>query len=131
MATTNSQFTSFLKVLFPFTLVLATIHYLIATYLLSQFSFYYGIFAMYAFYLVATVLVYLAVSYVYKTSKDRAGMAFIALGFFKMMAAVLFLWPIISNKEKSALPDVIAFFIPYFLYLIVETSFTIKILNSK
>ncbi|XLS29321.1 hypothetical protein ACJD0Z_00535 [Flavobacteriaceae bacterium M23B6Z8] len=131
MEASNSQFINFLKALIPFTLALALAHYLVTTYLLPQFSFHYGIVAMYTFYVVATILVYLAVAYVYKTSKDRAGMAFMALGFFKMMAAVLFLWPVIANKEKSALPDVIAFFIPYFLYLIVETSFTIKILKSK
>jgi hypothetical protein len=48
----------------------------------------------------------------------------------KMMAAVLFLIPQLQSDIKNQIPDVAAFFIPYFLYLFFETIFAIRLINK-
>jgi hypothetical protein len=68
--------------------------------------------------------------FVNKTFSDKTGFAFIACGVLKMMGAIVFLLPLIQNKEINAINDVLAFFIPYFLFLFLETSYIVKILNK-
>jgi uncharacterized Tic20 family protein len=50
---------------------------------------------------------------------------------FKMLAAVLFLLPMLLNNENSPFINLLSFFLPYFLYLIFETFFAVKLINSK
>jgi hypothetical protein len=47
-----------------------------------------------------------------------------------MMAAILFLIPLIKAHVKSPIVDISAFFIPYFLFLLFETYFTIRLINK-
>ena len=50
---------------------------------------------------------------------------------FKMMAAIVFLIPLIQSDLESQIPDVSAFFIPYFLYLFFETLFAVRLLSKQ
>jgi hypothetical protein len=47
-----------------------------------------------------------------------------------MLAAILFLIPLIRLDKEQKLPDIIAFFIPYFAFLFFELTFSIKLLNG-
>lgn len=121
----------FLIVLIPFTLILFVIqNYVIGSFSETQ-TFFLSTWSIYTFHFCATLLIYLFVLFVQKTFPDKTGFAFMACGLLKMMAAIVFLLPIILNKEQMALNDVIAFFVPYFLFLALETVFALKILNNN
>ncbi len=122
---------SFLLVLIPFTLILFGIQYFAVAHLKQTTTFFYSTWSIYIFHFFATLLIYLFIVFVKKTFSDKTGFAFMACGLLKMMASIIFLLPLILNKEQSALNDVIAFFIPYFLYLLLETVYTVKMLNNK
>jgi len=68
---------------------------------------------------------------VHKTFSDKTGFAFMACSLLKMMAAVLFLLPVMLNDTPNPLQDIVAFFIPYFLFLIFETIYAVKLINTK
>lgn len=120
----------FLFVLVPFTLVFFSLHYFIGDLIGATKDLYYETWKVYVFNFLATFSVYLFVVFVNKTFSDKTGFAFMACGLLKMMGAIIFLLPLIQNKELDAVNDVIAFFIPYFLFLFLETIYVVKILNK-
>lgn len=127
----NKKLKSFLIVLIAFTIILFSAQYLVVNQLKQTTIFFYNTSSIYLFHFFATLLIYLFIVFVQKTFSDKAGFAFMACSLLKMMASIVFLLPLILNKETPALNDVIAFFIPYFLYLLLETIFIVKMLNDK
>ena len=121
----------FLIVLIPFTLLFFGIQYYVVEQLKETTVFLNSTWSVYTFHFFATLLIYIFVIFVHKTFSDKTGFAFMACSLLKMMAAIVFLLPLIQDKEHSVLSDVIAFFIPYFLFLIIETVFVLKILNKE
>jgi len=69
--------------------------------------------------------------FVNKTFADKTGFAFMGFSLIKMMAAIVFLIPLLQSDHKSQVPDVSAFFIPYFLFLFFETLFAIRLINNQ
>jgi hypothetical protein len=51
-------------------------------------------------------------------------------GVLKMMACVIFLIPMIQSDIVNRVPDVGAFFIPYFLFLLFETMVAVRLINK-
>jgi hypothetical protein len=49
----------------------------------------------------------------------------------KMMAAIVFLIPILINNSVNALINIISFFIPYFLFLVFETYYAVKLIKRN
>ena len=62
---------------------------------------------------------------------DKVGYAFVACSLLKMVFSVVFLIPVITSPQHSKIPDILAFFIPYFIYLGLDTYFTLRLLNQK
>ena len=56
---------------------------------------------------------------------------FVILSILKMGAVVIFLLPLFLDKSVDPKPTVFSFFIPYFIFLMVETRYALKILNTK
>ena len=52
------------------------------------------------------------------------------MGVLKMMACVVFLIPMIQSETADRIPDVGAFFIPYFMFLLFETIFAVRLINK-
>lgn len=127
----NKKLKSFLLVLIAFTLILFSIQYFVIEHLKQTKTFFYSASSIYIFHFFATLLISLFIVFVQKTFPDKTGFAFMACSLLKMMAAIIFLLPLIHSEETNALNDVIAFFIPYFLYLAFETTFSVKMLNNK
>lgn len=126
-----SAFVSFLKKLFLFAVVLLLINYAIL-YLIGDFSAtYYSPLSIHGFLFTVTALIYILLLYINKNFSDYTGYTFMGSSLFKMLLAVLFLLPVLLNKEISPMADLAAFFIPYFLYLIFETVFAVSLLNSE
>lgn len=122
---------TFLIVLLPFTLFFFGIQHFAVEQLKETNVFFYNTWSIYTFHFFATLLIYIFILFVHKTSSDKIGFAFMACSLLKMIAAIVFLLPLILDREKSALNDVLSFFIPYFLFLLVETVFIIKNLNKE
>ena len=120
---------AFLKRLLPFTLLLWLIQFLLQRYVLEM-EFYYSSFSIYLFHFLATFLIYLSLVFVYRNFQENTGFAFMGLSLFKMVAAVIFLLPLILSEVNAVFANILAFFIPYFLYLIFETFYAVKLINK-
>jgi hypothetical protein len=126
----QARLLSFLKTFIPFSLVLFLIQFLLVNYLL-EIEFYYSTLAVYGFHVTATFLIYLFLVFVNESYHDKTGFAFMACSLLKMLAAVLFLLPMMLADVANPFQDLLAFFIPYFLYLIFETIYAVKLINTK
>ena len=125
------QFYKFLKLLIPFSVVLFFIQYYTIETFFKNISFFYSTWSIYVFHVVITLFSYGFLLFVNKTFADKTGFAFMGFSLFKMMAAIIFLIPLIQSDLKSQIPDVSAFFIPYFLYLFFETLFAVRLLSKQ
>lgn len=121
----------FLLRFIPFTIILFSIQYFLTIGFFYNTEFYYSVLAIYVFHFLATFIIYLILVYLNQNFKDKTGFAFMGGSLFKMMAAVLFLLPVMLNATANPLENILAFFIPYFLYLIFETFYAVKLINSK
>jgi hypothetical protein len=124
------KFYSFLKYIIPFSVILFFVQNYIVTTAFEDILFFYSTWSIYLFHFVITLLSYLFLIFVNKTFPDKTGFAFMGISLIKMMAAVIFLIPLLQSDLKNQIPDVGAFFIPYFLYLLFETFFAISLINK-
>ncbi|WP_159022060.1 DUF6168 family protein [Formosa sp. L2A11] len=122
---------SFLMVLVPLTIVLCVLQTFLVQKLESSHVFYLSTWSIYVFHFVATVIVYTSVIYVNSVFLDKTGFAFMTCGVLKMFATIVFLLPLILNSKETPQGDVIGFFVPYFIYLLIETVFVVKLLVNK
>ena len=121
---------SFLKLFIPFSILLLAIQFTLVNYAM-ELELYYNTISIYAFHVIGTFLIYLFLVYVHKTFSDKTGFAFMGCSLLKMLAAVLFLVPVMLSDRAEPLYDIFAFFIPYFLFLIFETIYAVKLINTK
>ncbi|MBE7641481.1 MULTISPECIES: hypothetical protein [Salegentibacter] len=120
---------AFLKRLLPFTLFLWLIQFLLQQYVL-ELDFYYSSFSIYLFHFVATFLIYSILVFVYRNFTENTGFAFMGLSLLKMVMAVIFLLPLVLSGLDGVFSNILAFFIPYFLFLIFETLYAVKLINK-
>lgn len=120
----------FLKYFIPFSIVLFATQYFIMQSLSDKYNFFYAAWSIYLFNILATFIVYLLLIYINKNFSTYTGFTFLGASFFRMMAAVVFLIPFIKSGAANPIVDVSAFFIPYFLFLLFETVFTIRLINK-
>ena len=125
------DFLSFLKILVPFTVALFLLQYFAVEHLKAEYIFYYNTWSIYLFHFLVTLTIFIALGFVKKTNAAYTGYAFLASSLLKMMASVVFLIPLIKLEDVSKLPDIIAFFIPYFLFLFLETFLALKLINAE
>ncbi len=124
-----TQIFSFLKYFIPFALLLSLTHLLFVTYVLVDLKFELGIDSIYLFLFFTTLLIYIFLVFVNVKFPEKTGFAFLTSSLLKMMASVVFLLPIILSKNRLV-NDVLAFFISYFLFLIFETIFVVRLINK-
>lgn len=121
---------SFLKIFLPFSIILFLTQFILVNHVLEK-ELFFSTLSIYVFHGIATLLIFILLAYVSKTFSDKTGFAFMACSLFKMLAAVLFLLPMMLNDVAHPFQDLIAFFIPYFLFLIFETVSVVKLINTK
>jgi hypothetical protein len=66
---------------------------------------------------------------IHNNFKDKTGFAFLAFSILKMLFAIVFLLPLITSELENKLPDIFSFFIPYFIFLGVETLFILNLIK--
>lgn len=120
----------FLKYFIPFSIVLFVAQYFTMQSLSEKYNFFYAAWSIYLFNILATFIVYLLLIHINKNFSTYTGFAFLGASFFRMMAAIVFLIPFIKSDVANPIVDVSTFFIPYFLFLLFETVFTIKLINK-
>ncbi len=125
------QFYKFLKLIIPFSIVLFFIQKYTIYSFFQNITFFYSTWSIYLFHLLITLVSYGFLLFVNRTFADKTGFAFMGFSLFKMMAAIVFLIPLIQSDLESQIPDVSAFFITYFLYLFFETLFAVRLLSKQ
>lgn len=126
-----TKIASFLKSIVPFTVLLFVFHYYGTQAWAGNHKFFYPTWSIYVFLFVSTLLLYIFLLFVRKNYPDFTGFAFLGTTFLKMLAAVVFLIPLIQSKATETNLDIAAFFIPYFLFLFFETFFAIRLINKS
>lgn len=124
-------FLNFLKIFLPFALLLFGIQYVLTLQLFATTPFYYSLWSVYIFHFISSLISYLFLLFVHKSFPDKAGYTFMGTGVLKMMACVVFLIPMIQSEIADRIPDVAAFFVPYFLFLLFETLVAVRLINKE
>ncbi|WP_313808115.1 hypothetical protein [Flavobacterium sp.] len=121
----------FLKQFLPFSIVLFFAQFFIIQEFFKETPLFYQTSSVYLFNGLFTLLSFIFLVFVNTTFFDKTGYAFLATGLLKMMAAIVFLLPLIQSDFEDKKPDVFAFFIPFFLFLLFETIHSVRLLNQK
>lgn len=130
--TIKGFFLHFFKINFLVTALCCLIQYLVVESYLQR-ELFYPTLVTYLFLFLLSLGIYALVLLVYKNLPEKTGFAYMGLSVFKMLLALFYLLPLLlSDSSKSdLLIDIMSFFIPYFLYLILETIFAVKLLLNK
>lgn len=126
----KKEIKNLLKYLLGITLLLFGAQNIIQKNIFDSILFYYPTYVIYLFHFTITFLILLSLIAVKNVFFEKTGFAFMALSLLKMLTSVLFLLPLIQSEKINYIPDVIAFFVPYFLFLFFEIFYSIKLLNS-
>ena len=122
---------SFLKYLIPFTLLLFVAQHYGTVALSVNHDFFFFFWGIYLFLFVSTLLIYVLLLFVDISFPDFTGFAFMGTTFVKMMGAVVFLIPLIQSDRTETNLDIATFFVPYFLFLLFETIFAVRLINNR
>jgi len=127
----KQQLLKFLTRLIPFTTILFLIQFFLTRFLLKSEAMFYPVYAIYLFHFFSTFLIYWMLLFINNNFQDKTGFAFMGASLLKMMAAVIFLLPVLINNTGYAFTNILSFFIPYFLFLVFETFYAVKLINVK
>lgn len=126
-----SKFILYLKYSIPFTVLLYFAQHYATNALRSQHDFFYETWSIYLFQFCSAAVLYIILLFVDSKFPDYTGFAFMGITFFKMLASIVFLIPLIQSTGRETNLDIAAFFIPYFLFLFFETVFSIRLINKR
>ncbi len=104
--------------------------FILSTYF-NQIEFKLSTFSIYLFHFLTVAVSYTLLVLVNKYFFQQTGYAFLAFGIIKMGLSVFFLMPVIDSDIANKIPDVLSFFSPFFVFLLLETIFSVKLLNSS
>ena len=79
------------------------------------------------FFLLALTFSFFFLYNILKKRLKTSPFTYLALSFFKMIASLVFLYPLISQKDINFLPFILHFFFFYFAYLFVEIFLLMKV----
>lgn len=124
-------FFSLLKKTVLIAVFLFVAHYFTIHKLLINYHFYYPVYSIYMFLFTITLIILLLLMVVYQNYKEKTGFAFMVFSVLKMAFSVVFLIPLINSDLNNKIPDVLSFFIPFFIFLIFETKVVLTMINKK
>ncbi len=117
--------------LFIITLPLFFIQNFVVDSLTADYQFFYSVFHIYLFHFIVTLVILSTLYLVSKKAPNYTGFAFLGFILLKMVAAIVFLIPLIKMENVSKIPDFISFFVPYFLYLFLEIVLALRLLRQS
>lgn len=86
---------------------------------------------VYLFMFGLTALAYIIIRVVHENDREKTAFMFLGFSMVKMMAAIMYLFPVYQSMGEAGKIFVLQFFMVYFLYLFLETVFVLKLFNSK
>ncbi len=125
------HFGKFLIQLAIFTIIIFGLHsYIVENYFTTT-EFYFEPWKIYAFQFISVAALIYFLEHRSKIKPAQVFNTFVILSLIKMIAVVIFLLPLFFKKIPNPKPAVFSFFIAYFIFLILETRYAVKILNKK
>ena len=94
-------------------------------------NFIYPLPELYAWFTLFTLLVVFVLLFVKRKSLDNVGMSFLLVTSVKMVFCYLLLRPILKVATLQNSAEKINFFALFILFLLIETLFTIRLVNEK
>ena len=125
------HFPVFLLQLSIFTIILYLLHLYLIQNIFSTTNFYFETWKIYLFQFISVTALIYFLQHRSKIKPDKVLNTFVILSLLKMGAVIVFLLPLFFNKTLDAKPAVFSFFAPYFIFLILESHYALKILNEK
>jgi hypothetical protein len=98
---------------------------------ISQELFHYSLETLYLFFFVLSAVIFKVLLIIKEKSFDNVGMSFLLATSIKMVFCYLILRPILQIPKSSNPTERINFFILFIVFLIIETLFTIRLVNEK
>ncbi|AOW08683.1 DUF6168 family protein [Flavobacterium gilvum] len=98
---------------------------------INQESFHYSLEMLYLFFFSFSAIIFMVLLIVKKRSFDNVGMSFMLATSIKMIFCYLILRPILHVQKSADPTEKINFFILFIVFLIIETLFTIHLVNEK
>lgn len=121
----------FLKYFFPISIALFLAQKNLSETVFEKQFFLFDTIQIYSFHAISTLLIYIILVFIQNKEPTKTGFAFMAASILKMLAVVLFLLPLIQSKLDNKLPSLAAFFVPYFMFLIIETYFSVRLIHGN
>lgn len=112
--------TLFLVQLLLGSLLLYGMHSYLLGYLAKDILFFFPLWNAYLFHIASVFIVYTVINFRFSNGKKEVFNAFMVLMILKMVFAVVFLLPLILSEIEKKTPDVLNFFLPYFVFLAFE-----------
>jgi hypothetical protein len=94
-------------------------------------NFHFPIEVVYGFFFICSIIILLILIKVKTKNIDIVGYTFLLVTFVKMALSYVVLSPILHSGNPNARIEKINFFIIFALFLAIETSVTIRLLNNK
>lgn len=121
---------SFLLQLIFASLIIYAIHSYLLYYFTTDIYFFFPIWHIYLFHFIVTALIFTVINYKYVKENTNIFNIFMLGTLVKMIITIVFLLPLLLSDFEDKKPDVINFFIPYFLFLSFEV-FSLTALLKK
>ncbi len=125
-----SQGIFFVKLLF-LALLLFGVHTYIIYFLVDQKIFFHPLWLVYCIHFLMVYTIYTFVNYRYFMGQTQVFNVFMLGTLLKMVLIVIFLLPVILSEMENKLPDVLNFFLPYFVFLAFEVYSITLFLQKK
>ena len=94
-------------------------------------NFHFPIEIVYGFFFTCSIVILLILIKVKTRNIDYVGYTFLLVTFIKMALSYAVLWPILHSGNPNLRIEKINFFIIFALFLAIETTVTIRLLNNK
>ena len=123
--------TEFSVQLIALSLVLFSSHTYLCFHLASEILFFFPLWHIYVFHVVAILTIYTLINYRASIGKNELFNLFMLGMILKTVLTLIFLFPWLLSKPKQQGFDLANFFIPYFIFLIFEVYSVTKLLQKK
>ncbi|WP_325264328.1 DUF6168 family protein [Flavobacterium sp.] len=98
---------------------------------IDQTHFHYSLENLYLFFFILSAIIFQVLITIKKRSFDNVGMSFLVVTSIKMIFCYLALRPLLHTTEPNNPTERINFFVLFIIFLIIETLFTIRLVNEK
>ena len=98
---------------------------------IEEAHFYYSLETLYVLFFALSISIMFVILKVKERSFDNVGMSFLIVTSLKMVFCYLVLRPLLQLSNSSDPTEKINFFILFIVFLIIDTLFTIRLLNEK